>query len=485
MTSPLANLEPKFLWSHFDQIRQIPRPSGHEQALIAHIKNWAGERKFEWVEDKAGNLCVRVPGTKGHEKSPIVVIQGHMDMVAEKDSGTKFDFLKDPIHCRVDGDWVVADHTTLGADNGIGLAAGMGAADDPTVEHGPLELLFTVDEETGLTGATDLDASILRGKIMLNLDSEEDGVLFVGCAGGATSEIFFDLARIDVPAGHVAVKLEVSGLKGGHSGLNIIDNRANSVKVLCRVIDRWLEKHDVFVDSMSGGNKHNAIPREAVAVVAVPEAFVDEAKAIAAEEQATILTEYKTIDGGLTIKVESTDGAKKPANLDCTRRLVAMLTALPDGVSSMSRDIAGLVETSSNLAIVNTDGDKVQITTSSRSSVASALTGVLNEAKAVVRLAGAKYTEEGAYPAWQPNMDSALLKTCKGVFQELYGREPKVTAIHAGLECGIIGEKIGADADMISFGPQLEGVHAPGEKVKISTVVTFWNFYKKVLAALV
>ncbi len=483
MTSPLANLEPKFLWQHFDQIRQIPRPSRHEEAISNHVKAWAGERKFEWVEDKVGNVCVRVPGTKGHESAPIIVIQGHLDMVPEKDSDFTFDFTKDPIPCRVDGDWVIADKTTLGADNGIGLAAAMAAADDPQVVHGPLELLFTVDEETGLTGATNLDGSILKGKTMLNLDSEEDGVLFVGCAGGCTSEILFDLPRVAVPSGYTAVKVEVTGLKGGHSGLNIIDNRANSIKVLCRVIGRWLDKHDVLIDTIEGGNKHNAIPREAAAVVAIPSSFLAEAKAIASEEQATILTEFKTIDGGLTVSVGAAD-AKKVANADASRRLVAMLTALPDGVSAMSRDIAGLVETSSNLAIVKMNGDNVAITTSSRSSVAAAVRGVLNEARAVVTLAGGKYTEVGSYPAWQPNMDSKLLKTCKRVYNGLYGKDPKVAAIHAGLECGIIGEKIGKDADMISFGPELQGVHAPGEKVKISTVVKFWDFYKKVLADL-
>jgi len=484
MTSPLANLEPKFIWNHFDQIRQIPRPSRHEEQIIAHIKKWADERKFEWVEDKTLNLCVRVPATPGHEKARIVIIQGHLDMVAEKDSGTEFDFLKDPIPCRVDGDWVIADKTTLGADNGIGLAAGMAAADDPDVVHGPMELLFTIDEETGLTGATSLDGALLKGKILLNLDSEEDGVLFVGCAGGATSEIEFDLHRAAAPSGYVALKLSVSGLKGGHSGLNIIDNRANSIKVLTRIVTRWLDKHDVLVDSMEGGNKHNAIPREANAVLYVPEAFVADATAIAEAEKAAILTEFQTIDGGLAVAVAKTDGSGKPASLDATKRLAHMLIALPDGVSSMSRDIDGLVETSSNLAIIVTHGDKVDITTSSRSSVASALRGVLDEAKCVVALAGGRYKEVGAYPAWQPNMASPLLKTCKSVFQRLYGKEPKVTAIHAGLECGIIGEKIGTDADMISFGPQLEGVHAPGEKVQISTVGRFWDFYKEVLKEL-
>ncbi|HNS98382.1 MAG TPA: aminoacyl-histidine dipeptidase [Polyangiaceae bacterium] len=483
MTSPLANLEPKHLWQHFDQIRQIPRPSRHEEAIRTHVKAWAERRKFEWVEDEVGNVCVRVPGTQGHENASVVIIQGHLDMVPEKDSDFEFDFTKDPIACRVDGDWVVADKTTLGADNGIGIAAAMAAADDPDVVHGPLELLFTIDEETGLTGATNLDGSILKGKIMLNLDSEEDGVLFVGCAGGCTSEIQFDLPRVSLPSGYVGMKLEVTGLKGGHSGLNIIDNRANSIKVLCRVLGRWLDQHDVFIESIDGGNKHNAIPREATAVVAIPSHFVESAKTIAAEEQAYILTEFKTIDGGLTIRADKAE-VKKVASAEASRRLVAMLTALPDGVSAMSRDIAGLVETSSNLAIASTDGDKIAITTSSRSSVASALRGVLDEAKAVVALAGGVYTEVGAYPAWQPNMDSKLLGVCQRVYKQLFGKEPKVAAIHAGLECGIIGEKIGSDADMISFGPELQGVHAPGEKVKISTVVKFWDFYKKVLADL-
>ena len=483
MERPLANLEPKVLWHHFDQICQIPHPSEHEEAIRNHVKAWATERNFEWIVDKIGNICVRVPATKGHEAAPIVIVQGHLDMVPEKDADFDFDFTKDPIPCRVDGDWVVADRTTLGADNGIGVAAGMAVADDPTAVHGPLELLFTVEEETGITGAAELDASIIKGKILLNLDSENDGVLFVGCAGGCTSEIVFDLPRVDVPADHCVVKIEVAGLKGGHSGLNIIENRANSIKVLCRILGRWLDKHDVLIESMVGGNKHNAIPRDASAVVAIPSSFMDEAKAIAAEEQAFIVTEFKTIDGGLAVSVGAAE-AKKVATAAASDKLVAMLTALPDGVSAMSRDIKGLVETSSNLAIIRTVDDKAMVTTSSRSSVASGVRGVLNEAKAVAMLAGAKYTEVGAYPAWQPNMESKLLATCKRVYRELNGRDPEVTAIHAGLECGIIGEKIGQGADMISFGPDLEGVHAPGEKIRISSVVKFWDFYKKILADL-
>ncbi|MCL2823219.1 MAG: aminoacyl-histidine dipeptidase [Polyangiaceae bacterium] len=483
MSSPLENLEPKLIWEHFDQIRQIPRPSEHEEAVRNHVKTWADQRNFPWAVDKVGNICVRVPATKGHESAQTIILQGHLDMVPEKDADFEFDFLKDPIPCRVDGDFVIADKTTLGTDNGIGIAAGMAIADDETSVHGPLELLFTIEEETGLTGATDLDPKLISGKLLLNLDSEEDGVLFVGCAGGCTCEISFDLPRVEIPADYCGVRLEITGLKGGHSGLSIIENRANSIKVLSRVLGCWMHESPVLVGSIYGGNKHNAIPRETTAIVAMPKNFFDKAVAIAAEEKDKIFTEFKTIDDGLTITVSQTT-CDIAASSEASRTLDALLTALPDGVSSMSRDIAGLVETSSNLAIIKTEGDTIQITTSSRSSVASGLRGVLNEGMAVCMLAGAKYTEVGAYPAWQPNMASRLLQTCKDAFNKLYGRDPGVTAIHAGLECGIIGEKIGKGADMISFGPELHGVHAPGEKIRVSTVAKFWDFLKQILADL-
>ncbi len=485
MSSPIATLQPEFIWKHFDALRQIPRASKNEAAVREHVKKWAAGRRFETVQDRAGNLCVRVPATKGHEGARTVILQGHLDIVAEKNKNSAHDFDKDPIQIRVDGDWVVADDTTLGADNGIGVATAMACADDPAVVHGPLELLFTIDEETGLTGATELDGTILKGRTLLNLDSEEDGALFVGCAGGCTTEISFALSRASVSGSWAALRVEVTGLRGGHSGLNIHENRGNSIKILARVLHAWMQKHDVLVDSFDGGNKHNAIPREAAAVVLVPASFAAEAVAIAADQHKQIITEYVTIDPGLQVTVTRMDAVPaKPGTAGDSKRLIAMLLAIPHGVISMSRDIAGLTETSTNLAIIKTEGDKLAITTSSRSSVAAALRAVLDQNNAVLRLAGVQYEEVGAYPAWQPNMKSPLLQVCKRSYKGLYGKEPKVTAIHAGLECGIIADKVEGEVDIISYGPQLEGVHAPGEKVSISSVARFWDFHKKVLAEL-
>jgi len=484
MSSPLDRLEPSYVWKHFDQLRQIPRPSGKEEKVMAHIKKWAAERKYAVREDKVGNVCVVVPATPGHEKARTVIIQGHVDMVAEKDKATSFDFDKDPIEVRIDGDWLVAEHTTLGADNGLGIAAALASADDPTVVHGPLELLCTVDEETALTGATQLDPKIVEGRTLLNLDSEEDGSLFVGCAGGCTSLINLPATRAPMPADHVALRVEVAGLKGGHSGLAIHENRGNSIKILARTLHEWLAKVDVRVDTIEGGNKHNAIPREASAVVTIPKSFLEEARVLAATLQKKALTELATIDPGLTITVtEAKDAPAKPADQDSSRRLIAMLIALPHGVLAMSRDIPGLTETSTNLAIIKTADAGFEVIKSTRSSVEAALRFGLDQVKAVVLLAGGKLTESGGYPGWQPNMASPLLAACKTVFRELRGKDPHVTAIHAGLECGIIGEKVGG-ADMISFGPDLAGVHAPGEKVNIPSVARFWEFHKAVLKSL-
>ncbi len=485
MSTTISHLEPTSIWSHFDQLRQIPRPSKNEAAVRDHIKAWAVKRGFESVEDAAGNLCVRVPGSPGHENARIVIMQGHLDMVPEKNKTSNHDFDKDPIEVIIDGDWVVAPDTTLGADNGIGVAAAMASADDPACVHGPLELLFTIDEETGLTGATELDGSILKGRTLLNLDSEEDGTLFVGCAGGTTTEIKRDMPRAAAPAGWAALRIDVVGLRGGHSGLNIHENRGNSIKILARLLNRWMEKTDLRIDSFDGGNKHNAIPREAVAVVVVPAAFADGAVEFAAAEYKKILTEYESIDPGLAIHVTRLDVVPvAPGTEPAARALVTLLIGLPHGVLAMSRDIQGLTETSTNVAIIRTEGEAAYITTSSRSSVAIALRGALDQANAVIRMAGARFEEVGAYPAWQPNMKSPLLNTCKQVFTKLYGGTPKVTAIHAGLECGIIADKVDGDVDIISYGPQLEGVHAPGEKVCISSVARFWEFHKQVLAQL-
>lgn len=485
MTSPLSALQPQLLWAHFDHLRQIPRSSGDEAAVRAHLVAWAKERGFEPVVDAVGNLCVRVPATKGHEHARTVILQGHLDMVAEKNKSSSHDFAKDPIGVRVDGHWVVADDTTLGADNGIGVAAALASADDPSCVHGPLELLFTIDEENGLTGANGLDGSMLKGRTLLNLDSEEDGALFVGCAGGTTTEIDVDLHRAPAPAGAVALEVTVSGLRGGHSGLNIHENRGNAHKILARILMGWLAKEPVRVDSFEGGNKSNAIPREATAVVVVSAELAEAAPVLVAEHVKKIATEYATIDPGLKVTIRRAEKMPAtPADAASTKRLLQLLVGLPHGVLAMSRDIPGLTETSTNLAIVHATATGAHITTSTRSSVAVALRAGLDQANAVLALAGARFEETGAYPSWQPNMASPLLETCRRVHESMHGKRPKVTAIHAGLECGIIADRIGEAVDIISYGPEIAGAHAPGEKVDITSTARFWDFHKALLAAL-
>ncbi|MCK6546659.1 aminoacyl-histidine dipeptidase [Myxococcota bacterium] len=484
MTSPLASLQPALLWSHFDRLRQIPRGSGDEAAVRAHLVAWAKERGFEPVLDRVGNLVVRVPASKGHEHARTVILQGHLDMVAEKNKSSSHDFTKDPIQVRVDGGWVIADETTLGADNGIGVAAALASADDPSCVHGPLELLFTIDEENGLTGANGLDGSLLRGRTLLNLDSEEDGTLFVGCAGGTTTEIDLDLHRTPATPGTVALEVSVAGLRGGHSGLNIHENRGNAIRILARILSAWLPMEPVRIDSIEGGNKSNAIPREATAIVTVSAALAERAAMLAAEHVKKIATEYQTIDPGLKVTVRPAPTPATPADAESSKRLLQVLVALPHGVLAMSRDIPGLTETSTNLAIVHGTATGVHVTTSTRSSVAVALRAGLDQANAVLALAGARVEETGAYPSWQPNMASPLLETCKAVHRGLHGGLPKVTAIHAGLECGIIADQIGEAVDIISYGPEIAGAHAPGEKVDIASTARFWEFHKALLAAL-
>lgn len=476
MSNPLASLQPASLWKHFDALRRIPRPSGHEEAVMAHLRSWAETQGFAHRTDAVGNLVVYVPGTKGRENAPTVILQGHVDMVAEKDKSTDFDFLKDPIEVVVEGDWVIAPKTTLGADNGIGVAAAQAAADDTAVVHGPLELLFTVDEETALTGATNLEGSLLTGRILLNLDSEEDGTLFVGCAGGCTTDLAFDLSPSTSSQGWRELEINVTGLKGGHSGLAIHENRGNAIKILAELLSRTLARGPLRLVRIEGGNKHNAIPRESSAVIAVPAASVRVVEELAAVVARDTLQEIGGIDPDLRIEVRPIQDGNPSASETATARLVRLLQALPHGALVMSRDIPGLVETSTNLAVASTANGRVEIITSSRSSVAPALRKVLDQIRAVGELGGASVAERNAYPGWQPNMASPLLALGRSIWQQLHGAEAHVTAVHAGLECGIINERLGGGADMISFGPWLEGVHAPGEKVNWKTAQRFFAF---------
>lgn len=483
MTSPLDNLEPRSLWKHFDDIRQVPRPSKKEGKIRDHMKKFAADNNFELVEDAAGNIVIKVPATAGHESADTVVIQGHLDMVCEKNEDTVFDFDNDPIGIVIDGDWVRAKGTTLGADNGLGLAAGMAAATDESVVHGPLELLFTVDEETGLTGAMELDATMISGRKMLNLDSEDDGVLFVGCAGGKDCVITLPVTFQDAPK-FTSQSIIVKGLKGGHSGLDIGENRGNAIRILARILTAIRDELGLTLASFNGGSAHNAIPREASAVCLVELGKIDNLKAIVAKQIEAAGAEYGAIEPNMLIAVEPTaDPATKVMAAEDGAKLLDLLCGLPHGAASMSRDIEGLVETSDNLATVKMEEAAVRIRLSARSSVAAALDSTIGQICAVGALAGAKVVPGGGYPGWEPNMSSELLALSKEVFIEIWGKEPNVTAIHAGLECGLIGENL-PGMDMISFGPELESVHSPDERAQISSTARFWEAVKSLLAKL-
>ncbi len=481
MSSPLASLQPSLIWKHFDALRQIPRPSGHEEAAMTHLRSWAEERGYAHRTDSTGNVIVYVPATKGRENAPPVILQGHVDMVAEKDKSTEFDFLRDPIEVLVEGDWVIAPKTTLGADNGIGVAAAQAVADDQAIAHGPLELLFTVDEETALTGATNLDGSLLTGRTLLNLDSEEDGTLFVGCAGGCTTDLALELSPGATPPGWTGLEISVTGLKGGHSGLAIHENRGNAIKILAEVLARALAAGPVRLVRIEGGNKHNAIPREASAEIVLQADAAARLTEIAAAVVRDVLQESGDIDPDLQIKVSPIKASATSASADATTSLVQLLVAIPHGALVMSRALPGLVETSTNLAVISTNDSRAEIVTSSRSSVAPALRKVLDQICAIGELAGASVSERNGYPGWQPNMASPLLSFCRGAWKELHGTDAHVTAVHAGLECGIINERLGGGLDMISFGPWLDGVHAPGEKVNWKTVERFYSFLGTIL----
>lgn len=480
MSDTLSALEPRPVWSHFAELAAIPRPSKQEARVAAYVESVAAARGWSVRRDAAGNVVVGVPATAGSERAPVVVLQGHLDMVGEKNRDVAHDFDRDPIRPRVVGEWVHATGTTLGADNGIGVAAALAAAGDPAVPHGPLELLFTVDEETGLTGARDLDPAIVTGRILLNLDSEEDGVLFVGCAGGTDSILDLAAGR-SAPSSREAVRLEIAGLRGGHSGINIHENRGNALKLAVRIlaaaVDRGIR---IEVASLRGGSKHNAIPREAEAVIAIGDGGRRRFETVVAGMTDAFRTELEGVDDGLVVRVADAPPPQRVLGAADSLRLVRLLLALPHGVLAMSRDIPGLTETSSNLAVVQADGDRIRVVTSSRSSVAASLEHVLASIRAAAELSGAGVETADAYPGWKPDLRSNALATVREVYREHWGKDPHVTAIHAGLECGLLGGKI-PGLDMVSFGPQIEGAHSPDERVHVPSVARFYGALAEVL----
>jgi len=463
VTNPVAHLEPKALWARFDEIRRIPRPSKHEERIRQYVLDFAAGHGLEAASDALGNVVVRVPASPGCENAPVVILQGHLDMVCEKNADKEHDFLEDPIELVLDGDMLRADGTTLGADNGVAVAAGLALATDTTVKHGPLELLFTLDEETGLTGARELDASMLTGKVLLNLDSEEDGVITIGCAGGRDTAIRLPVERA-FASGGTSLEIKASGMAGGHSGVDIHLGRANAIKVLVEVLAA--AGSDLRVVSLSGGSAHNAIPREAEAVVVGDADAIDQAVAAV---QARAREAHAGTDPDLKIEVHPVEGGESPLTLESTGKLLRLIERVPHGVIAMSRDIPDLVETSNNVAVVKGASDQMEVLLSSRSSVQSELDATVDRLVGIAREHGASAEADPGYPGWQPNPDSPLLETAVAVYEGLYGEKPKVMAMHAGLECGIIGDRV-PGMDMISIGPTLKNPHSPSECVSVSSV---------------
>ncbi len=480
----LSGLDPKTLWKHFDKIRSIPHESGNEAQMAEYLLSFAKSKGFDSEKDATGNVVIRIPATPGHEDAPTVVLQGHMDMVCEKNSDVAHDFLKDPIEVELDGEWVAAKGTTLGADNGIGEAAGLAVSESEDVIHGPLELLFTVDEEVGLTGAGKLEEGFVKGKMMLNLDSEELGAVYVGCSGGGDSTMRLPVDFVDAPAGTKAYVMKVSGLSGGHSGIDIHENRGNAIKILASVLLKALTALPCHLAGIKGGSKRNAIPREAEAGLMVLETEVDELSELVGKEVDAINGELDSEKEVLAITIEPAEhGITKVFSEDDQNKVLKLIGDLPHGVAAMSKDIPGLVETSNNLATISTGGDGVVIGTSTRSSIASELLGLRDKIKSMGVAAGAAVEENEPYPGWKPNLESKLLATVKEIHKREFGKEPEVKAIHAGLECGIIGEKF-PGMDMVSIGPWIEHPHSPGERVNIPSVGTFWKLLTAVLKEL-
>ncbi|HSK08072.1 MAG TPA: aminoacyl-histidine dipeptidase [Vicinamibacterales bacterium] len=480
MAKAIEGLTPPLLWKYFAEISAIPRCSKNETAIARHLLETAGRLGLEAHQDGAGNVVVRKPASPGRESLPMVCLQGHMDMVCEKNKDKVHDFQVDPLELVRHGNFLMANGTTLGADNGIAVATSLAIMEDTTLDHGPLEFLFTVDEETGLTGANNLERGFLRSQTLLNLDSEEEGALYVGCSGGRDSTGTWTAEREEVPGGMVPLAVKIGGLKGGHSGLEIHQGRGNSLKILGRLL-RCLEGLGGRIARMEGGNKRNAIPREAEAVVFVPAGAEEEARQCAQRLHEAVAAEFATVDPGAAITVHRADEA--PAQVlgqALQRRVLLAIAGLPHGVLKMSPDIPGLVETSTNLAILKTDDQAITIQTSQRSSVQSEIEEAADMVRGIFELSGAQVTGSDGYPGWKPNLASPILGVAMRTYKDLYGREPEVKAVHAGLECGIIGEKY-PGMDMVSLGPTLEGVHSPDEKIYIDTVEKFWDYVLAIL----
>lgn len=481
MTS-IQDLNPKTVWKHFHALTQIPRPSKKEEEAIEFIKNFGTSLGLETIVDEVGNVIIRKPATKGMENRKGVILQGHLDMVPQKNSDKQFNFETDPIVTKIDGDWVTADGTTLGSDNGIGVAAAMAVLESTDLQHGPVEALFTVDEETGMTGAFGLKAGLLKGDILINMDSEDEGELYVGCAGGIDVSASKTYAEEAIPDGHTAYEVSVLGLKGGHSGMDIPLGRANANKLLFRCLMQAEADVHIRLANAGGGDLRNAIPRESKAVVIVAQDMTDKFETLIGATQEIYRKEFAETEPDLSLVCRKTDPPAGVVPLKEQYKMIRAVFACPNGVERMSRSMEGLVETSNNLAIVRLGNGKFEALSLTRSSVDSAKEATAWKIAGVFQLIGADVALTGEYPGWKPNMDSPILKVCQEVYRKEFGKTPEIKAIHAGLECGLLGG-VYPNLDMISFGPTIRFPHSPDEKVEISTVKKFWEFLVAILKA--
>lgn len=482
MSAEIKSLSPQHVWEYFYELTQIPRPTGHMEAVTRFIVAFGKGLGLETLQDEVGNVVIRKPATPGLEGRKTVTLQSHLDMVPQKNSSVKHDFLTDPIDAYIDGDWVTARETTLGADNGIGAAFAMAVLADNTLVHGPLEALFTIDEEVGMDGAVGLKPGFLKGDILLNCDSEKEGELFVGCAGGADLNISMQFKEDTyIPEGDVAVKLSLTGLKGGHSGVDIHLGRANANKLIFRFLKEAVCDYGARLSSIEGGSLRNAIPREAFAIVTIPGDNVEALWELVADYQETFRNEFAGIERQIDFVAEM---AEMPATLipeEIQDDLINAIEGCQNGVISMLQDFPGTVESSSNLAIVKSSAERIEIQILVRSSSDSRKEWVCSSLESVFSLAGAKVEYGGAYGGWQPNIHSPILKVMEQTYEDLFGKKPEVKVMHAGLECGIIQETY-PNMDMISIGPDLEHPHSPDERVSISSVRKTWEFIVATLA---
>ena len=476
--SDIKNLDPKPLWENFYKLTQIPRPSKKEGKVVEFLEKFGKDLGLETIKDEVGNIIIKKPATKGYENRKTVVLQGHVDMVPQSDSD--FDFENNPIEAYVDGDWVKANGTTLGADNGMGVAAAMTVLQSNDLEHGPVEALFTVDEETGMTGANALKPGLLDAEILINMDSEDEGELYIGCAGGLETVAKFHYKKEDLPADAKAYNLEVKGLQGGHSGLDIHLQRGNATKILNRVLWYGNEHLDMRLATIDAGSLRNAIARSASAVVVVPKSQSGEFENYVKEVTESVKNELSEVDPDLKIEAKETDLPEEVIDVKTQENMLRAIYGCPHGVMRMSDAMEGLVETSTNMAVAKSKGDHVFVQTLQRSSVDSAKEDLGNMIRSVFELGGAEVMHQGAYPGWKPNPDSPILQVMKDVYNKNFGKVPEMKAIHAGLETGIISQNY-PHLDMISFGPTISYPHSPSEMVNIETVKKFWDFLVETL----